>query len=238
MAKILQRGEGGAGSEDMDFSAERIQVQQKFFNDFYVLRLKFVIKDQTIVLERTPNGSYLHCEALNVQISFPPLLRKIMPLLTKHGVASIVSCYSDPLPLLHVTFEEPTDVRELLLHVDNIAPHIWTLIWDSFRAQANSSGLLLLNGSEEENTPVTIDALRLQHMFRSDNICQLELLYVSPNSTYKEVNIRLVTLANHDTVTKSMTNSLVFDFQAAMNTFINDKSKLSFKGMQYMAMHT
>lgn len=203
---------------------EFLQVQHKVYNDFCVLRIKVVIMENSIKLEQSPSEySFLHCNSFNIQIPFYPLLDRLRPLLTTHGISSIVKCYADPLPLLEVQFDDAANMRNFLLHIEDITPHLWIIIWNSFHTEAQRNSLPLLKG--QDDSTATIDSFRLQHMFRSGNSCQLELLHISPNSALKEVKIVPITLANYETIVKAMATSVVFDFQSAMNTFLNDKSQ-------------
>ena len=199
-----------------------LDIQHKFHNSFYALRLKIIIKDHSIQLDHTSTPPYLHCDSFTPHISFPPLLNQLKPLLAQYGVSSIVRCFSDPLPLLEISFDCPESIKNLLHSIGDLTPYIWVLVWDMFFKKAKKINSSLLKG--EDDNAKTIDGIRLQHMFRSGNSCHLDLLFFSPNSSTKEVRITPVTLANYHYIVRAMTSSLVFSFQSAMNTFYHDKS--------------
>lgn len=134
-----------------------------------------------------------------------------------------------------------SSLRKLIAAFDDITPHVWLLVWDSFAAEAKYAGTLLLKNegverkkSEKEGSE---DDLRLQYMFRPGNSCQLQLFHFSPNSSSKEVRILPVTLANYELARKAVANSLVFDFQSAMQTNNNiNGHQLGFRGQNSLSM--
>ena len=203
-----------------------MKIQQKFYNDFYALRLKVSIEDCIVKVDC--ESKVIYCDSTNVQVPFSRLLHRIKSLLSRYGVSEVISCYCDPLPLLQISFDQPEDIKRFLLHIKELSQHIWLLIWDTLTTEAKNVGSQLLKS--EKDDPNDVDELRLQHMFQSDSNSQLQLLHFSPDYTYKEVKIVHVTLANYETVIQMASTSVVFDVQSAIDSFTNDKSSQTVKG--------
>lgn len=213
-----------------------VQIRCKFYNDFYALRLSILIRGHPVTLQSTP-PQLLQCDALTVKLPVQPLIGKLRHLLAQYGVSFIVSVIPDPRPLLEIKLEEFGSLRKLLSSFDDITPHIWLLVWEGFTTEAKYAGLPLLSVEEGEgmvkNRASDDNNLHLQYMFRPGNSCHLQLFHFSPNSPSKKVMILPVTLANYELTRKAMINSLVFDFQSAMNTHNNTVSSFPlFRGIR------
>lgn len=209
-------------------SERPVRVQQQFYNDFYALRLKVSIEGHIVKLDSESKVPNLYCDPLDVQAPFYRLLNHLRSLLFQYGVSDIVSCFSDPLPLLQICFDQPEDTKQFLLHIKDISPRIWLLVWDGFTAEATNIGLSL-SKDEEDDTNDTSD-IRLQHIYRSENNSCLQLLYFSPDYSHKEVKIVHVTLSNCETITQMASSSIVFDIPFAIDLFLHDKSPQAIKG--------
>ena len=194
-----------------------IKVHQMFHNQFFALRFKIQIREQPVELNYASDNPELHCESLTTCINFQSLLIELHDLLKCFGVAGIVRCFSDPLPVIEVLLDHPADVKNLLLNKDNISSHLWIMVCNAFIKMSKEQDVGLFKDEANKDTDVT----RFQLTYRPGNSCTFDLFLVSPNSHRREVDFYLVTLANHKFMTKLMLSSLVFDFPSAMSSYLH-----------------
>ena len=191
-----------------------VRVTQTFHNSFYVLRLNILIKGQPVEVNVSEEPK-LSCEYLTCSIAFRPIFHKLQQLLKEFGVSGIVRCFSDPLPLLELAVDSVEGIKKLLSHRDEVTSYIWVMICNEFISTSKDIGIALLKGERKDS-----NAVRFQLTHRPGNNCSIDLYMMCPNSHQREVDIYPVTLANLDHANKFMMSSLIFDFPAAMSSFL------------------
>ena len=191
-----------------------IKVNQTFHNSFYALRLAVLIKGKPVELSVSEN-SKLTCEHLTCSISFQLIFNKLQQLLKEFGISNTVRCFSDPFPLIELGIETIQQIRNLLLHRDEITSYIWVMICNEFISTSIDIDIGLFKGESRDS-----NATRLQLTHRPGNSCYIDIYLISPNCHQREVDIYPITLANVEHANKLMMSSMVFDFPAAMSSFL------------------
>ena len=191
-----------------------IKVIQSFHNSFYALRVTILIKGKPVELNISEEPK-LSCEHLTCSISFRPIFNKLQQLFKEFGISSTIRCFSDPLPLIELSIESIEQIKNLLLYRDEITSYIWVMICNEFISTSKDIGIVLLKGESRDS-----NAIRFQLTHRPGNNCYIDLYLITPNSHQREVDIYPITLANVEHANKLMMSSLVFDFPAAMSSFL------------------
>ena len=201
----------------MDRSLVPLKVYRTFYNSFYAIRLHVRVRDQVAELILGRSNPQLSCRAFpaTTNPSFVPVLEELFCLFAQYGITNFGRCWSDPLPIVEVEFEDlDFSVKSLLESREEIEPQTWKLFHDAFKSESIFPGKPESSKAQETRTS---HCRSPQEMISGS--CRIELLFFTPNHYRREVDILPVTLANYHYMEKQMEASLVFDFPSALQQF-------------------
>lgn len=198
----------------MDRAVLPLKVYRTFYNSFYAIRLQVRLRGQPVELIFGRTNPQISCKDFPAT-SFVPVLQELFHLFSKHGVTNFGRCWSDPLPIVEVEFEDlDYSVRSLLESIDETEPKAWRIFYDAFKKECSSAGKLDKVKTRENGLSRSRSGSPLRAVE-----CSIEILFFSPNHYRREVDIMRVTLANYTHVEKQMEKSLVFDFASAIQQY-------------------
>ena len=195
----------------MDRSIVPLKIYRTFYNSFYALRLQVRLRGQPIELIFGRTNPQLSCKTFPAT-SFAPVLQELFQVFSQYGVTNFGRCWSDPLPIVEVEFEDlDFSVKSLLASLEEIEPLLWRVFHDAFKNECLSAGKQMKSSTSGNG-------------FRSGSpqhsvACSIEVLFFTPNHYRREVDILPVTLANYGHMEKQMESSLVFDFPSAIQQY-------------------
>ena len=187
----------------------RHKVCRTFYNSFYALRLQVRLRGQSIELIYGRTNPQLSCKTFPTT-SFAPVLQELFQVFSQYGVTNFGRCWSDPLPIVEVEFDDlDFSVKSLLESFEEIEPLVWRVFHDAFKSECLSSGKQpkQYGNGHRSGSP------------QQSMSCSIELLFFTPNHYRREVDILPVTLANYGHMEKQMESSLVFDFPSAIQQY-------------------
>lgn len=194
------------------------KIHHNYHNSFYGLRLCMQLKEKPVELSQGGDIPELHCQSLVASPPFIPVLKQLCKALGDYGVSSIVRCFSDPRPLVEVELKE---AKALLLHLDDLAAHLWVTVSNAFIEESRRRGTSLLVDEEEEKKWMgTSPYPRMHHR---GNSCRVDVFLFCPKYSKNQrlIEIVPVTLANYEYAGREMASSFVFNFQSAMTSFMH-----------------
>ena len=209
----------------MDRSLVPLKIYRTFYNSFYAIRFHIRVRDQAAELIFGRSNPQLSCRAFpaNATPSFVPVLQELFCLFAQYGVTNFGRCWSDPLPIVEVEFEDlDFSVKSLLESLEEIEPQAWKLFCDAFRSESISP---------RSSSRAEINCSPCSSSQTNSGNCRIEVLFLTPNHYRREVDVLPVTLANYRYMEKQMEASLVFDFPSAMQQFQKREIPPSVKGI-------
>ena len=194
------------------------KIHQNYHNSFYGLRLCVQLKEKPVELSQSGEIPELHCQSLVPSPPFIPVLKRLCRVLGDYGVSSIVRCFSDPRPLVEVELKE---VKTLLLHLNDLAAHLWVIVSNAFIEESRRRGMNLLRDDKEEAK--WIGTSQYPRMHHQGNSCRVDLFLFCPRYSKNQrlIEIVPVTLANYEYAGREMASSFVFNFQSAITSFMH-----------------
>ena len=196
------------------------KIHHNYYNSFYGLRLCVQIKEKPVELSLGQGGEMpvLYCQSLTPSPPFIPILTQLCKILGNYGVSSILRCFSDPRPLVEVELDE---VKGLLLHLDDLAAHLWVIVSNAFIEESRRKGLNLVKDDDEGKKWMGTSLFPRMHHY--GNSCRVDVFLFCPKYSKNQrlIEIVPVTLANYEYATKEMVSSFVFNFQSAISSFMH-----------------